>query len=50
MNEEDSAEGLMTGENLCLVLKNNKFLVAVTMLGICFSALWFNKNEQMIQN
>ena len=29
MNEEDSPEGLMTGENLCLILENNNFSVAV---------------------
>ena len=29
MNEEDSPEGLMTGENLCSVLENNNFSVAV---------------------
>ena len=28
MNEEDSPEGLMTGENLCLI-ENNNFSVAV---------------------
>ena len=28
MNEEDSPEGLMTGENLCLVLENNNFSLA----------------------
>ena len=29
VNEEDSPEGLMTGENVCLVLENNNFSVAV---------------------